>query len=845
MAENLKIVIDVDVKDAGEVKSLKGDLTDLGKAGKSAAPGLDAAGKASVGMSGAIKGLVAGGILAAAGQQLLAFGKASIEAASNAQEMQSKFNIVFGDLAGQVTSDLTAFADAANRSQYDLMGFAATLQDTLKPMGIAPDLAADLSTQLVKLGTDLSSFNNMSMDEALQRLQGTLIGSHENALAFGVVINENTLKAELAANGWDKLTGAQLEAAKVQARINLLMAGTSDAQGDAIRTADSYANQVKGMQAAMNDLQVTVGSALLPVMSELVGLVTKAVDRLSIAAKATGEYGDAVEGIIDSNIESAKSFDELVAQGRKIAEVGDIWGGLGAAITGTEKEIVQGVRDTASAMANQAGSFEEFSAGMEEAFGGSRQGRMFQAYLTQMGMTEESFYKLAIAQQVAADAASEAAAADTVMLNSWKASTAAAGMATDAIIAYSAAAAEARGPNEDLADKQLQLANHTGTAEQSMIAANLANDKYFAGLEEQKAAAEAAAAAQAELARTMGDTFTTLSQTEGPLGIFNEELSQIGDHMVSVGGRTADQNADLARLQEAYNKAAGTLRDYELGVKGANLSDEARAAKIAEQQGLMAELSASMEPLLAVSGELMAVNGSLTVNQDALYNAMYAAADSAGANAGALALLKVATGELTEAQAAAIIKQIALEQTLTTLAEAYAQGDITLGDYMTAAQQAVTDINNMTVSMDTMTGSVTTSRDEVNQLVGVMGEIPSEIATHISITSDPLPNMPGGGNYGPATGGGVGGGTPQAFASGTDGWQTVPGPTGAPYPVTLHGGEAFNVVPVGGGGASTTNNNSNSVNVVQNFTGSSPDTMAQARNGTMAALREAGITGFG
>ena len=31
----------------------------------------------------------------------------------------------------------------------------------------------------------------MPMDEALRRLQGTLIGSHENALAFGVVINEN------------------------------------------------------------------------------------------------------------------------------------------------------------------------------------------------------------------------------------------------------------------------------------------------------------------------------------------------------------------------------------------------------------------------------------------------------------------------------------------------------------------------------------------------------------------------------------------------------------------------------------------------------------------------------
>lgn len=741
MAENLKIVIDVDVKDAGDIKSLKGDLTDLGKAGKSAAPGLDAAGKASTGMSNAIKGLVAGGILAAAGQQLIAFGKASIEAASNAQEMQSKFNIVFGDLAGQVTSDLTAFADAANRSQYDLMGFAATLQDTLKPMGIAPDLAADLSTQLVKLGTDLSSFNNMPMDEALRRLQGTLIGSHENALAFGVVINENTLKAELAANGWDKLTGAQLEAAKVQARINLLMAGTSDAQGDAIRTADSYANQVKGMQAAVTDLQVAIGTALLPVMTELVGLVTEAAERLSIAAGMAGEYNTQAQNIIAANIESAKSFDELVTQANKIDDVGNMWGGLATAVTGTNAAFREGIVSVSKDLAGAADSFGEFENVVD---GWSARSRTaFNNYLRAQGLTIEEFYNL---EKGLRDATVATQGHDAAMLNavaSYQANATAASNAGAAAIEYSRALAEARGENEELADKQAQLANQTGTAEQAILAANLASEQYFAGLEDQKAAAEAAAAAQAELAIATGDNFTALAESEGKFASVN----------------------DL----------------------------------------------------------------------------MYAAADSAGANAGALALLKVATGDLTQAQAEAIIKQIALEQAITTLAEAYAQGDITLQDYMTAAQQAVTDINNMTVSMDTMTGSVTTSKDEINQLVGVMGEIPSEIATHISITSDPLPNMPTGGTGGSrGTTSGV-----QSFASGTDGWQTVPGPTGAPYPVTLHGGEAFNVVPVGGGGATTTNNNSNSVNVVQNFTGGSPNTMEQARNGTMAALREAGITGFG
>jgi hypothetical protein len=40
------------------------------------------------------------------------------------------------------------------------------------------------------------------------------------------------------------------------------------------------------------------------------------------------------------------------------------------------------------------------------------------------------------------------------------------------------------------------------------------------------------------------------------------------------------------------------------------------------------------------------------------------------------------------------------------------------------------------------------------------------------------------------------------FQHGTGGWMKVPGPTGSPTPITVHGGEMMNVVPAGqsGGG---------------------------------------------
>jgi phage-related minor tail protein len=239
-------------------------------------------------------GLVAGIGAATAGIAALGAGLVgAVRAGSDVEEMMGKFSIVFANTGGRVTDQLDEFGRAVGRNKYELREMAATFGDTLKPMGFSEDAAADFSVQLSKLAVDLGSFNNMDTDEALRRLQGTLIGSHENALAFGVVINENTLKAEMAANGWDKLTGAELEQAKVQARINLLMKGTTDAQGDAARTSGGWANQMRRLQSVLQETQAEIGTKLLPVLTPL---LTKLGD---LATQYAPQAIDAFTRILD------------------------------------------------------------------------------------------------------------------------------------------------------------------------------------------------------------------------------------------------------------------------------------------------------------------------------------------------------------------------------------------------------------------------------------------------------------------------------------------------------------------------------------------------------------------
>jgi hypothetical protein len=229
---------------------------------------------------------------------ILGVAGAAVKAASDVEEMQAKFNTVFKTVGGSVSKELGNFAKEVNRSRYDLQGFAATFGDIIKPMGFTEESAADMSVTLTKLAVDLSSFNNMPMDEAVRRLRGTLIGAHENAAEFGVIINENTLKQELMRMGADKLEGAQKEQAKTQARLNLLLKGTTDAQGDAARTSGSFANQMRGLVDATRDLGVDIGTVLMPYAKELVGTMRGLVDRFKNLSPEAKKTALAIAGLV-------------------------------------------------------------------------------------------------------------------------------------------------------------------------------------------------------------------------------------------------------------------------------------------------------------------------------------------------------------------------------------------------------------------------------------------------------------------------------------------------------------------------------------------------------------------
>jgi len=210
---------------------------------------------------------VVGGVIA---YQALRFGKQMVNMASAVEEMQSKSAVVFGRFVSNVRAELEKFGNAVGRSTFELEGMASSVQDTFVPLGFARKEASKLSVDLTKLAVDVASFNNATDVEVMHAFRSALVGNHETVLRFGVVINEATIKQELMRMGINKTSSEITTQEKVMARLNLIMAGTADAQGDAINTNTSFANSMKALSAEFEEFMVEAINPMLPALSNMV-----------------------------------------------------------------------------------------------------------------------------------------------------------------------------------------------------------------------------------------------------------------------------------------------------------------------------------------------------------------------------------------------------------------------------------------------------------------------------------------------------------------------------------------------------------------------------------------------
>lgn len=258
-------------------------------------------------------GAIAG---AALGAGLTAYMVQAINKASDLQETMNKFNVVFAENATYMEQWGNQFAAQMGRSKNETLKMLADLQGFLRAMGVAPDQSARMSQALTQLAYDLASFNNVADDEAFTALMSAISGEAEPMKRFGVVVNDAAMKAELLKRGLDPDTAT--EAQKAMARYNVILQGTALAQGDVQRSSQSYANQLKALKAAWDDLAAQIGTVFLPYAQVLLGMLKEIVQEigkhtsgLDLASVSTDKLASSSAGLLPVLSGLLKFFNAL------------------------------------------------------------------------------------------------------------------------------------------------------------------------------------------------------------------------------------------------------------------------------------------------------------------------------------------------------------------------------------------------------------------------------------------------------------------------------------------------------------------------------------------------------
>ena len=254
-------------------------------------------------VEGSIKSLksMASKVLGAVGITLSVAGIKSaidgcVEVASSIEEMQNKFDVVFGDMRNEVDKWAQEYSDAIGRNKNGIKTYLADQQNLLVGFGMTRQAGAEMAEQMTSLALDLASFGNMDETASVNAMTKAVMGESEAAKTLGAVLNDSTRAQAMATLGlkgtYDKLD----QLTKMQVNYQAILQQSPDAIGDCQRSLDSYESTKKRYIAKLKEIKTIVGQFFLPTYQKILSIGAKGLTMIRDWLQKLTELTDKLGG---------------------------------------------------------------------------------------------------------------------------------------------------------------------------------------------------------------------------------------------------------------------------------------------------------------------------------------------------------------------------------------------------------------------------------------------------------------------------------------------------------------------------------------------------------------------
>lgn len=196
------------------------------------------------------------------------------------------FNVAMGESTEKAKEFIDTVSDKLGLDPANMMRYMGVFQMIANGFGLGADNAYKMSKNLTQLTYDISSFYNIDIDEAAQKVQSAISGELEPVRRLGYALDQATLKQIALNNGIEKSFTDMTQAEKAQLRYIALLTQNVQVQGDMGRTIMSSANAIRVLKQQFQLLGREIGNIFIPALMKIIPVAIAVVRVLSKVAKA-------------------------------------------------------------------------------------------------------------------------------------------------------------------------------------------------------------------------------------------------------------------------------------------------------------------------------------------------------------------------------------------------------------------------------------------------------------------------------------------------------------------------------------------------------------------------------
>lgn len=200
------------------------------------------------------------------------------------------FTASLGDYADEAKKYAEQVGEVMGIDPAEWMRNQGIFNTIIKGFGVASDRAYLMSKNLTQLGYDISSFYNISYEDAFTKLQSGIAGELEPLRRLGYDLSVARLQQEAYTLGIKKKVSAMTQAEKSELRYYAIMTQVTTAQGDMARTLNAPANQLRVLKAQVAQCARALGNIFIPVLNAVLPYAIALAKVLRMVADAIASF---------------------------------------------------------------------------------------------------------------------------------------------------------------------------------------------------------------------------------------------------------------------------------------------------------------------------------------------------------------------------------------------------------------------------------------------------------------------------------------------------------------------------------------------------------------------------